>query len=253
MATEKLTNFDFLNGVNHPAGDEPPSDDWWFTNDSTLADYFQVGTLPDHPEGVGSFIFNRIGHDNVGIDLAGGTNGVALRGLLRADVIHKGLFTNYQDHRGRIHERPNGLVNNEHNLSQEGIDHIEGDIISPDTWQRIIDWQQQNAPDGAGVVLWRPDGALQNLPPSFYHGAAHVVLDMIRPGGVLFTQIPTSLRHDWSHRYDLSAIDQDRGVIAEQLLEVCTSITDREDVDEVIVSEGVSRKGHCALITKSIA
>ena len=234
MAVEGTVNLDFLDGVEHPTGEAPPEDDNWFTNNSPASHYFDRVKLPDHSQGVLDLVWGQIGYDNVGIDLAGGSNGRAITDLSRSDIVVRGLLTNYRDNRDMFFD----------NRSEGRIDHIEGDLIRPGTWQRIIEWQRTNAPNGAGIVMWRPDSAMQHLPPSFYQGAAHQVLDMIRPGGVFFTQVPVSLRPEWPTTHDKDTATQELG-------KLCTSISDREDVAEVLVSEQLDRKEHCALIIKS--
>lgn len=236
MAVGERVNLEFLEGVEHPADDLPPEDDTWFTDDSPVSHYFDRVALPGHPEGVNNLVWGHIGYDNAGIDLAGGANGRAITDLRRSDIVVRGLFTTYRDNRDSSSQaRFRGI---------DDIDHISGDLINPYTWEQIIDWQRTNAPDGVGIVMWRPDSAMQHLPPSFYRGAAHTVLDMIRPGGVLFAQVPVSLRPEWP-------TTEDKAAAAQELGKLCTSISDREDVGEVLVSEQLDRKEHCALIIKS--
>jgi hypothetical protein len=115
--------------------------------------------------------------ENAAVDIAGGMNGRALRDLLDEGVISRGLVTNYLDKQDPAKADPR-------------LEHLAGDILAPETWESIIDWVQQYQPR---LLLHRPFGALQGLPASFYKGAAHLLLDVLPPGSIMFSQIPCSL------------------------------------------------------------
>jgi hypothetical protein len=150
-----------------------------------------------------------IGKDtnNVGIDIAGGANGKALQQLLEEGFLGRALLTNYQDKRWDMtKELPS-------------LDHIDGDLLERQTWQRIIEWQRESAPEGFALVLHRPVGALQNLRPGFYRGAIQLLLDITKPNGVIFAQIPKIIVGG-------SRVDTYLGAIYR-------GITDRDDVSEI--------------------
>ena len=219
---------DFLKS-EEPASDRRTRRETWPVNNSGLDNYFAVD-LPGHPEGVLGIIEEQLGmaEGNAGIDIAGGSNGVALRKLLSMGILEKALVTNYRDKR---------------NLAARltpGLKHARGDIVRPRTWERIINWQERVAPEGLALVMHRPDGSMQDFSPDFYEGAAHLLLDMIRPEGIMFTQMPFSLRN----RY------------ASSLEPICQGIEDRPDVRLVIASkvpkgpQDVRRRENCVVIVK---
>ena len=70
------------------------------------------------------------------------------------------------------------------------LDYIAGSLLLREPWDKMRSWQQANAPDGLGLILHRPFGGLQNLDAVMYRRAANRVLSMLRPGGVLFAQVP---------------------------------------------------------------
>ena len=161
----------------------PSSDDAWLVNDSGFDNYCRCARIRPKRGGLRAIIESTIGYDpaNIGVDLAGGENGQALQDLLELGIIGKALLTTYEDRRSP--ETADNTL----------IDHIAGNLVLPDTWKRIIAWRKSHAPDGLALVMHRPVGALQNLPPSAYIGMANIVLDNIRPGGVFFTQVPLAL------------------------------------------------------------
>jgi hypothetical protein len=189
----------------------PPSERWGI-NDSHLNGYSEragyVGTAfrehVDTPELVSVITRQLDGQEDcVGLDLAGGKNGVALQELVARGIIQKGLFTNYQDWRKSSTK-----------ANADSQTHIDGNLLRRDTWSRIIEWADTEAPQGFAVVMHQPGGALQGLSASFYRGAIHQLIDITRPGGIVFTKIPMRLR-------------KDKAV----LTEVCGSIKSRDDVE----------------------
>lgn len=201
----------FLDGL----GPESHSDTWFFNN-SSIGSYLDGVKLEGHPEGPLSIIEAQLASVDyrVGIDLAGGADGVALRGLMQRGLLDHGLVTNLTDQRCFD---PSG---------ERSIEHFAGDLLQPETWQSIRDWQERTHPDGVSLVMHRPIGALQDLPPRFYRGAAHSALDMLGPGGVLVTQIPAIL------------LKSNRGRNT-PLERIGRSIAEREDVAEVIPPKGI--------------
>lgn len=182
-------------------------DQKWLVNSSTFADYSRRANLLGRVSGLFDIINEQIGHsqDNVGIDIAAGSTPQALRDLLDCDLLSSALSTNFEDRRPRWIKR------------DARLDHIAGDLITPATWSRIAQWKDHNAPEGFALAMHRPVGGLQSLDARVYFGAAHMVLDMVRPNGLMFTQIP-------------------RGVSSSILPHLCASIRARSDVANVITS-----------------
>lgn len=225
-----IEELSFLEGLREEDSihEERKGDDWGI-NDSTYEAYFSSVRLRGYPEGVLQLMKAQLEglEEPAGVDIAGGTNGIALQGLINAGVIDRGMATNYKDKRGDFaKENPN-------------LDHIAGNIIFPQTWISIINWVRDNAPDGAALIMHRPYGGLQGLYPSFYKGAAHKLLDLLRPGGMLFAQIPYPL--------------QDRPGFRNTTL--CQEIRERPDIAELILPVELGRKAtpmnNCAVVIKN--
>ncbi len=173
--------------------DGQPPDTWWTINNSSIYKYSNA-VFPGYPRGLMDIIRKHVGYadDNVGIDLAGGSRGIAICDLIYMGHLAKGLVTNYNDF------RPESV------RAAAKFDHQEGELLSHVAWQGLITWQQQQAPNGLALVMHRPAGGLQGQPVSVYRGAAHVLLDLIRPGGVFYSQIPAPIlggREGWSTLY----------------------------------------------------
>lgn len=183
----------------------------WMVNNSSLTDYSRRAYIHGHPEGLSGLISAQIGQseENAGLDLAAGTSARALRDLLESGVLGLALATNYED------LMPADTANDSR-LSQ-----ITGDLTEPQTWHRIRKWKNLYASQGFKLVMHRPVGGLQELSPHTYSGAAHFLLDMVQPGGMMFTQVPRRLVKEQS-----------------PLAELCHSIRSRPDVGEVYVTEG---------------
>ncbi|HUY85295.1 MAG TPA: hypothetical protein VMU97_02150 [Candidatus Dormibacteraeota bacterium] len=227
----------FLQGLS---GEEkfqlrPKRDRLWGTNDSALDHYCDNVDLLNHSEGVAAIIQQQLAgtEGNAGIDIAGGTNGVALQNLLSMGLLEKALVTNYEDRRSLATRLRLGWFG--------PLKHVKGHILDTRTWSQIADWQQQVAPEGVALVMHRPDGGMQYLPPDFYKGAVHRLLDMIRPEGVMFAQVPHGLRD--RHFSSLGGI--------------CKSVATRPDVDWVDSSkisvgpDETNRVGNCVVIVKN--
>jgi hypothetical protein len=158
--------------------------DEWDVDDSSLEEYSVLAGLPENFEnGLGGLILRSIGrgNGNVGIDIAGGTNGKALQELLSLGILDKALVTNYADARS------------DETKAIEELDHQDGDIYDMETWLGIAKWIEDNAPDGLALVMHRPVGTLQDLPKEFYEGAFDFLFKRTRSGGVHFLQIPEPL------------------------------------------------------------
>lgn len=160
------------------------ADTSWPVNNSTFRDYVGDVRLPDHyPDGLEDIIEEALlaGDHNVGLDIAGGSQAVALRDLIDRGLLDKGLVTNLED------------LRSPDTKADTRIDHIAGDLALRQTWDGIIQWKTSNAPDGLALILYRPYGGLQGFPAHVYDRAAHTLLDMVRPGGMFFAQVPESL------------------------------------------------------------
>jgi hypothetical protein len=145
---------------------------------------------------------------DVGMDVAGGTNAVALRELLDSGVIKEAVVTNYEDRRS------------DEVRADKRLHQITGDLLVQETWNNIVGVQRELAPDGLGLELHRPVNILQSLPPTLYHRRVSQLLDMLRPGGVQFSQVPSSL-----NRHARRAI--------------CNDIRDRKDVAGIFISHRI--------------
>lgn len=151
----------------------------WTVNDSGLSSYFLNIYFPGL--GLGPrVVTERLGENatNVAMDLAGGSNGAALQDLIRIGAIGSGLLTNYEDRRCPATRE----------ISQ--ISHIAGNLTHADTWERIIEWVTTKTEGGLDLILHRPMGGLQYLPTRFYSGAAQLLVELLKPGGIAFLQIP---------------------------------------------------------------
>lgn len=191
-------------------------DTYWSTNDSSIEEYSKA-RFPGYSGGLLEVLDIHIGRDadsNVGMDVAGGSQGRALRDLFRLGFLGSGLVTNYWDMR------------EEETCADTSLSHVAGDLATAAVWRKILEWQQQQAPDGLAVVMHRPYGALQDQPPSVYEGAAHLLLDMIRSGGVFFTQVPRPL-----------------GKNAEAGRAVYRSIYSRPDVAKILRADALTDHG----------
>lgn len=230
-AAERLSFLDGLDESRNAGG----TNDEWLCNNSPFERYFDGVSFQNHQEGPLQIIESQLEglEHNVGIDIAGGANGVALRGLIkRQGLLEKGLVTNKFDTRdGKAQDVPE-------------LDHIDGNILLPETWEKILGWQRKNCPEGASLLMHRPVGGLQRLPTSFYMGAVHLGLDMVRPRGLAYIQIPKKLL---GHRHGRR----------DNLRKICSSIDARDDVAKVIRPERMLKKRcpsssstKCAIIIK---
>lgn len=227
MAAEQTgSDLSFLNSVAHYQGlaEELDGDavdlcsEGWGFDDSKFSDYCaSFGHVTDYEtefEGkdLKEIIERQIGCDpqNIGLDIAGGTNGTALRDLIAEGAIGTGLVTNLFD------------LRTDEVRADQSLHHVNGDIVSPGTWRKIIEWKKNYAPEGFAFIMHRPVGALQTYPPAFYVGATYKLLDMLKPAGVLFTQVPDSLIPSSIHRENVG------------LHIVCEAIRARSDIKDIV-------------------
>lgn len=156
----------------------------WGINDSPFSDYARV-TFTNFPNGLTGIMYDRLrrSQQNVGLDLAGGSTGRAMRDILQDRWLDRALVTNYEDN------MPPVL------LEQCGgrLHHIAGHLGHRSTWSDIANWQQEYAPEGFAMITHRPFGALQYEEIEAYRGGAHFLLDSLRTGGFLYTQVPEAL------------------------------------------------------------
>jgi hypothetical protein len=212
----------------------------WGINDTPFRQYTADAVFPHYPGGLEDIIQERIGYSdtNVGLDLAGGSQGRALRDLIKDGILTKGLVTNLEDLRT-------------HNTkSDTRLNHIAGDLAIRQTWEDIIDWQAVHAPDGLSLIMHRPMGGLQHFSQSTYRRAAHTLVDMLRPGGIFFTQVPRysdPSRHSQPIRYDQLTRPNIEKTICQELLA-------RPDIEQIISTEPATLrpgKPHFSIIIKN--
>lgn len=198
-----------------------PNNDAWTNNNSTFANYCESSGIPEAEK----IIKNQIGHFAIktALDIAGGSDGVALQNLLDDATITEGLVTNYYDSRGSQAKKT------------EALTHISGDILQPPTWREIKDWQTTHSPEGFSLILHRPYGALQDLPAAFYEGATHTLIDMLRPEGVLLVQIPSTLQKWFGGNID----------------SVCSSLRQRDDIESIRTPELILPLSSALIIKRS--
>lgn len=184
MATRELRhNIDFLDEAVPVASNpnlEFRGDRYWRINNSSFSEYGANVEFPGYPGGLREILDQHIGRSeaNVGLDLAGGNQGNALGDLLKDGTLGEGLVTNLSDMRYR------------YSLAHRALGHISGDLATKAVWDKIIGWQEAHAPGGLALIMHRPVGGLQDQPPQVYTGATHLLLDMLRPGGILLSQVP---------------------------------------------------------------
>ncbi len=151
-----------------------PEDDW------PLEDYFKDVTFRDGS--LFDVLDKTIGRNpnNIGLDIAGGSNGAALKGLMDRGYIGRGLYTNFLDRRDPALPNPKAQL-------------ITGDLTKVETWRDITKWQQREIPEGFAVGLHRPLLGLQRLPPLAYYALAASAVRVMRSGSVFIIQIPLNV------------------------------------------------------------
>jgi hypothetical protein len=201
-------------------------DNWKFTN-SSLDQY-------DLDAGMDGLLIRVIGScigqhsQRAGLEIAAGADGIALQQLLRLGLLEHALMTNYTDMRSTDTQE------------LDSLDQVTGNILDPEVWAQVVAWQKEHAPDGLSYVAHRPGRILQNQSAQFYGGATQLLLDIMRPGSVLFTQIPTSL------------VDSQEG--RAELRQLCQVIRSRDDVVAVHIFPqhnevvGYREVGHALII-----
>ena len=197
--------------------------DTWNANDASFSDYgvmaarcglFRVGLTT-------RIRLDRLS-DNVALDIAGGTNGAALQELMHERRIDTGIVTNLLDKRSDQTRANSKLL------------HVDGDLIERETWQNMFSTVFE-ATNGVGLslIMHRPCGTLQDFAPAVYAGSFALLLDWLRPGGVMFAQVPAALR-------DSPASLQD----------ICQRIHERDDIEEVKTSKYIGFN-YSALVIKA--
>src|SRR6187431_3071522 len=97
----------------------------WREDDSSLEDYFSETAFTGlDPEELILKLASK--PENVGMDVGGGSQGIALRGLIEAGTLTKGLVTNFEDRR-----KPE-------TKEYAPLHHIAGDVANEQTWEEII-------------------------------------------------------------------------------------------------------------------
>jgi hypothetical protein len=152
-------------------------------DDSGLAKYARDASI-DIPQ-LRKQIQTHVGLDirNVGLDIAGGSNGRALKDMIDEGFIGRGMYTNLKDDRNK-------------EIPRHDVRLLTGNLLLRKTWEDMIGWQQSMAPDGFSIVLHRPRGSFQYLPPFAYVALTGLVVSMMKPGGIFFTQIPGKIRNE---------------------------------------------------------
>ncbi|HEX5743875.1 MAG TPA: hypothetical protein VFX84_00265 [Candidatus Saccharimonadales bacterium] len=151
----------------------------WVVNNSTMQDYSRRAFIGGSVNGLSDLVADRLGTtgDKVGMDLAAGSRAQALRDLLDSGVLGRALATNYRDRMPR-------------KASRDDLDHRDGNLTHHGTWREIVGWQELHAPEGFDLIMHRPVGGLQELKPATYQAAARILFDMVKPGGMMFSQVP---------------------------------------------------------------
>src|SRR4051812_35489396 len=101
--------FSFIEGVPEELKlRNAPSSDAWTNNNSSFADYCESSGILEAEK----IIKNQIGHFAIktALDIAGGSDGVALQDLLGDSTISQGLVTNYFDSRGSQAKKTEALT-----------------------------------------------------------------------------------------------------------------------------------------------
>ena len=183
-------DFNFISHANQTAHREAEhdirylsehGDTAWHINNSSWAEYTARIDFPDLRKSLDSIIDDLNCESSVGLDIAGGKDGVAMLDLIQRGVLSRAAVTNFEDHRSDYVKKVPQL------------DHISGNLLSPLTWQKIFEWQHSVAPSGLKLITHEPRNTLQWLQPDLYSAAAHNLIDMLAGGGALLSQIPKSL------------------------------------------------------------
>jgi hypothetical protein len=191
----------------------------WHVNDSTWAEYSCGINFSGLNKGLDEVVANLRSDSEVGLDIAGGSNGTAMLDLIHRGILNHAAVTNFEDRRSEATKCENRL------------DHISGNLLSPLTWQKIFEWQRDVSPGGLKLITHEPRNTLQWLKPELYSAAAHTLVGMLASGGALISQVPKSLSR------------RERNTL-------CRSLQQRADV----VASSTSRKHsgyHQALLVKA--
>lgn len=180
---ETITDFSFCDGVSHPVRTETRNrqegDSRWCVNDTGI-DYYGKFATEGIPSVYADLLVEHLKDRPKGVvlDVAGGNNGRAARDLMERGLAHRALVTNLED------------LRTIDTLKVAQLGHVSGDIIRQDTWEKMERWKEVFAPGGFSAIMYRPYGALENLPLRFYVGGLRTLLNWLGEGGVGLFQIP---------------------------------------------------------------
>lgn len=153
--------------------------DQWTIDDSTFDSYVSMVYFR---EGSAHECINRALSNNpdaVALDIAGGSNGRAIRDLIEVGTIKRGVYTRLMDNRTC-------------EQNDDSVKFFPGDLLKEQTWVDLSAIQHEYAPSGFNLVLHRPYGGLQDLAVNQYIDSIQKILDMMCSKGIFYVQIPGS-------------------------------------------------------------
>ncbi len=158
-------------------------DSQWFVNDSGIGYYSRCAYLNGRADGLTDLLSERLANtqNGIGMEIAAGSNAVALRELLESGLLAGALALNLCDTRS------------DETRQDDRISHLAGDVTLRETWGGIYEWIEDKTPEGLDLILFHPVGGLSGLPQDVYEDAAHHMVDLLKPGGVFFAQAPKPL------------------------------------------------------------
>jgi hypothetical protein len=178
----------------------------WHVNDSSWEDYSEGIYFPGIRLTLNEVVTNLDCESNVGLDIAGGTNGTAMLDLIHRGILNRAAVTSYEDLRQSTTVR------------EDSLDLITGNLLSPDTWSKIIHWRKSATPTGLKLAIHEPRDTLQWEEPALYTSATHTIADNLAPGGVFISQVPTSLGQ-------------------REVSKICRELEQRSDIELTTVSD----------------
>lgn len=153
----------------------------WHIDDSSWEEYSGGVYFPGLQMMLDEVVANLDCRSSVGIDIAGGTTGRAMRDLLDRGTLNRAAVTTYETPAPDILQKA------------QNIDFISGNLLHPQTWSKIILWRRQSAVAGLKLAIHEPRNSLQWESPEVYAQATHTLIDNLAPGGIFVSQIPSSL------------------------------------------------------------
>jgi hypothetical protein len=203
-----LRDYSFCDGVSHPVQiairNREEGDIRWDYNDTPF-EYYGVNRTHGEASLYAHKVYEHLLVNpgvKIALDIAGGSNGRAIRDLINLGLVNSGLVTNYEDRR------------NESTKKITELGHVAGDLIKQETWKKIQAWKDEFAPEGFSVIMCRPVGGLSYLPGAFYVGGLATLLDWLQPGGVGLFQIYPEAEHDGCemlrNRDDIAEVYRDK-------------------------------------------